>query len=196
VGFYIRIVNNSYSRYFLLARAILDTPIEKIYNTIYEEGWEVIFPSNYPRWFLRAITYCSDLLSTELGDMCKDYNGADFLLRYDISTLWRGSTDVMIGRDNSPPSPTDYNLQNPIGSLGSQLQSVEIDTTLQECRIVRTGTYTPTTSETLGEVALYTTVRDVSGVDRKIMIARGIWDPPVTLTGGVTYTIGIVLKMG
>jgi hypothetical protein len=80
--------------------------------------------------------------------------------------------------------------------LGNQTHAVEIDTTLQECRIVRYGTYTPSTNVTLGEVALFINIYDTSGTARKIMVARGVWDTPVTLVAGTTYTIGIALKLG
>jgi hypothetical protein len=179
---------------FLLARAILDPPVGREYNTIYEEGWEIIFPSNYTRWFLRALMYHSRAVETSLGDMIKATDGNDYVVRQ--NNPFAGSPDIMIGRSNANPTPTDYHLGNPIGSLSSQNQAVEIDTTLQECRIVRTGTYTPSVQETLGEVGLYCNVTDAGGTSRKILIARGIWSPTVILEANVTYTIGIALKLG
>jgi len=116
------------------------------------------------------------------------------IVRFEVP--FAGSPDVVIGSDNSPPSPTDYNLKAPIGSLSDQVHAVEIDTAVQECRIVRTGRITPTTNITLGEVGLFCNVNDTTGTARRIMVARGIWDPPVTLEAGVTYTIGIALRLG
>jgi hypothetical protein len=193
-GLYANFNIGSWKGYFLLARAIIDPLVEKVAMTVYKDGWRVTFPSNYTRHFLRAWYFHFDTGPDAWGRIIKDITGADFIVREYSS--FAGSPDVMIGRDNTAPSVTDYHLKNPIGSLGSQSHSVEIDTTLQECRIVRIGTYTPSVNETLGEVALYTNVYDQAGTSHKIMIARGIWDPTVTLVSGTTYTIGIVLRMG
>jgi hypothetical protein len=193
-GLYINLNGAGYKTYVLLARAIIDPIVEKVAMTPYKDGWRVTFPSNYTRHFLRAWYFHAEQGPDTWGRIIKDITGADFIVREQGS--FAGSPDVMIGRDNTAPSVTDYHLKNPIGSLGSQSHSVEIDTTLQECRIVRIGTYTPSVNETLGEVALYTNVYDQAGTSHKIMIARGIWDPPVTLVSGTTYTIGIVLRMG
>jgi hypothetical protein len=180
--------------YFLLARAIIEPVGEKVAMTVYKDGWRVTFPSNYTRHFLRAWYFHFEQGPDAWGRIIKDITGADFIVR-EISSF-AGSPDVMIGRDNTAPSVTDYHLKDPIGSLSSQSHSVEIDTTLQECRIVRTGTYTPSVNETLGEVALYTNVYDQAGTSHKIMIARGVWDTPLTLVAGTPYTIGIVLRLG
>jgi hypothetical protein len=179
---------------FLLARAIIDPPINKSGDTLYEEGWRITYPANYTRWFIRAYYQSFSETSSEVGIPVYDTGGVLRHIRFNAP--FAGSTDIMIGRDNTSPSPTHYALQNPIGSLSSQSHSVEIDTTLQECRIVRIGTYTPSVNETLGEVGLFCNVYDTTGTARKIMIARGIWDPTVTLVAGTTYTIGIVLRLG
>ena len=199
-GLYMRFASNNYYLAYvyhyhaLLARAIIDPVVEKIANVEYEEGWEIVFPANYTKWFVDAVQLSEMTGEGALGPLVMDATGAYRIARY--ANMWAGSPDVMIGSDNSPPSPTDYHLKAPIASLSSQTHAVEIDTTLQECRIVRTGTYTPAATTVLGEVALYTNIYDDTGTARKIMIARGIWDPPVTLEAGVTYTIGIALRLG
>jgi hypothetical protein len=179
---------------YLVARAIIDPAITKYANTLYEEGWQIDFPSNYTRWFLRTLFESTYRFGGSFGALVIDINGSIYAIRQ--ASPWAGSPDLMIGSDNTPPSPTDYALKSPIGSLSSQAQAVEIDTTLQECRVVRTGTYTPTTNVTLGEVALFVNVYDAGGTARKIMVARGVWDTPVTLVAGTTYTIGIALRLG
>jgi hypothetical protein len=179
---------------YLVARAIIDPAITKYANTLYEEGWQIDFPANYTRWFTSIYFWMEWFNSTEVGLPFLDVTGTQYVSKQ--VSPWAGSPDIMIGSDNTPPSPTDYNLKAPIGSLSSQSQTIEIDTTLQECRIVRTGTYTPSTNVTLGEVALFTNIYDTSGTARKVMVARGVWDTPVTLIGGTTYTIGIALKLG
>jgi hypothetical protein len=194
IGLYFRYPRDSGRYWFMIARVIVDPPINKEYNTVYTEGWRITFPSNYTRWLLRALLKSTGDQTANFGYPITATDGLTYLVR-DVQPF-AGSTDVRIGRDNTAPSPTHYNLLNPIGSLGSQSHSVEIDTTLQECRIVRIGTYTPSVNETLGEVGLFCNVYDVGGTARTIMIARGIWDPPVTLVSGTTYTIGIVLRMG
>jgi hypothetical protein len=181
--------------YHLLARVILDPPINKEANTMFTEGWRITFPSNYTRWFLRCFYLGHAYHSSDHGRIVKAIDGTDYIIR-ELASIYAGSTDVMIGRDNTAPTPLDYALKNPIGSLSSQSQGVEIDTTLQECRIVRTGTYTPSVNETLGEVGLFANFTDVSGTARKVMIARGVWDTPLTLISGTPYTIGIVLRLG
>jgi hypothetical protein len=179
----------------LLARVILDPPINKEANTMFTEGWRITFPSNYTRWFLRCFYLGSPNQSGDHGRFVRAIDGSNYIIR-ELASIYAGSTDVMIGRDNTSPTPLDYALKDPIGSLSSQSQSVEIDTTLQECRIVRIGTYTPSVNETLGEVGLFANFTDVSGTARKVMIARGVWDTPLTLVAGTPYTIGIVLRLG
>jgi hypothetical protein len=181
--------------YHLLARVILDPPINKEANTLFTEGWRITFPSNYTRWFLRCFYLGHVYQSSDHGRIVRAIDGSYYIIR-EQAPIYAGSTDVMIGRNNTSPTPSDYALIDPIGSLSSQSQSVEIDTTLQECRIVRTGTYTPSVNETLGEVGLFANFTDVSGTNRKVLIARGVWDTPLTLIAGTPYTIGIVLRLG
>jgi hypothetical protein len=192
VGLYFADAFTAYT--YLVARAIIDPAITKYANTLYEEGWQIDFPSNYTMWFLRLYFEPLQYMGGAFGSLVRAIDGALYAIRQ--GAIWAGSPDVMIGSDNTPPSPTDYALKSPIASLSSQSQSVEIDTTLQECRVVRTGTYTPSTVVTLGEVALFVNVYDVGGVARKIMVARGVWDTPVTLIANTTYTIGIALRLG
>jgi hypothetical protein len=198
VGLYIFFggtTDTAYSNYtFLIARAIIDPTVTKYANTLYEEGWQIDFPSNYTRWFLRAQFEIPHRQGGDIGSLLYDTDGNPVPLRQ--KSPWAGSPDLMIGSDNTPPSPTDRALKAPIGSLSSQAYSVEVDTTLQQCRVVGTGTYTPSTNMTLGEVAIFTRVYDASGTARKIMIARGVWDTPITLVAGTTYTIGIALALG
>lgn len=191
-GLYLLTYNPAAYNNFLLARAIIDPAVEKSAMTPYKEGWRVTFPANYTRWFLRAYYFCATQGSSEYGRIVKSSAGSDFLVRE--HRPFAGTPDVRIGRDNTAPSPTDYALRDQIGALSSQSHSVEIDTNLQECRIVRIGTYTPSVNETLGEIGLFTRVNNVGDVATEIMVARGIWDPPVTLLANTTYTIGIVLR--
>jgi hypothetical protein len=181
--------------WFLLARVVLDPPVNKDANTMFTEGWRITFPSNYTRWFLRCFYLGGGNLSPDHGRIVRAIDGSYYIIK-EQAPMYAGSTDVMIGRNNTAPTPLDYALIDPIGSLSSQSQSVEIDTTLQECRIVRTGTYTPSVNETLGEVGLFANFTDVSGTNRKVLIARGVWDTPLTLIAGTPYTIGIVLRLG
>jgi hypothetical protein len=178
---------------YLVARVIIDPAITKYANTLYEEGWQIDFPANYTQWLIKILFWLVWQNTGEVGLPFLDITGAQYISRQ--GSPFAGSPDVAIGSDNTPPSPTDYNLKAPIASLGNQTQVVEIDTSLQECRIVRYGTYTPSTNVTLGEVALFTYIYDTSGTARKVMVARGVWDTPVTLVAGTTYTIGIALKM-
>jgi len=104
----------------------------------------------------------------------------------------------MIGSDNTAPNPTDYNLKAPIASLASQTQSVEVDTTLQEVRVVRTGTYTPSSNVTLGEIGLFANLSGYVGgtlTSKKTMLVRVALGTPVTLYANTTYTLGIVIKL-
>jgi len=178
---------------YLLARAILDPVIEKEANTLYEEGWVIEFPANYTRVLPSILAYCAHH-SHPAPIKFYDINGG--IARIRSANPSTGVCDVMIGSSNQSPSPDGYSLKSPIGSLSSQSQAVEIDTTLQECRIVRQGTYTPTTNVYLGEIGLFMNVYDDTGASVKVMIARGIWETPVLLQANITYTIGIVLKLG
>ncbi|MEM3414938.1 MAG: hypothetical protein QW575_05150 [Thermoproteota archaeon] len=194
VGFYYW-VN---SEFFLLARTILSSPINRLNYTVYEDGYEIDFPFNYNRnfieWIYEHLTGLWYQDGNLYGSMLKDIYGNNFICQR--NNPYYGSPDVMIGSDNTTPSLDDYNLLSPISSLLSQSYGVEIDTYIQECRVVRQGTYTPSTSIELGEIGLFWNVYDVTGVSHKTMFARGVWSPKVTLTAGTSYTIGIVLKFG
>jgi hypothetical protein len=179
---------------YLLARAIINPAVTKYAHMLYREGWQIDFPANYTQWFVKVFSCIPWYNSNVLGTLFITTGGLTYPLR--SGNPWGGSPDVMIGSDNTPPLPTDYNLYSPIASLSSQAQTVEIDTTLQECRVVRYGTYTPTSNVDLGEVGLFTNLYDVYGNARKVMVARGVWSPKVTLVANTTYTIGIALRLG
>jgi hypothetical protein len=181
----------------LLARTVVSGGISKSPFTIYLDGYRLTFPATFTKWFVRA------LFSAMMGFYCvrwmslpvKDTTGVWFSTR--SADTFAGSPDVMIGSDNSSASPDQYSLLSPIASLSSQSQSVEVDTSLQEVRVVRTGTYTPLASVTLGEVGLFANLNvysDTSVVSKKVMVARVPLGTPVTLSPGTTYTIGIVLR--
>ncbi|MEM3454680.1 MAG: hypothetical protein QXS21_05905 [Thermoproteota archaeon] len=192
VGLYL---TSAYMPCFLIARSIPSSPFTRNYNTWYRDGWKITFPSNYTKYYLTvALTKNTWNLGEQWGSLVKDVNGNYYVIRQ--HSPFSGSPDVMIGSDNTPPNFEDYALKSPIGSLSSQSQSVEVDTVNQEVRVVRTGTYTPSSSVYLGEVGLFTNLYDTSGTARKVMIVRGVWDTPILLSSGTTYTIGIVLVLG
>ncbi|MEM2262369.1 MAG: hypothetical protein QXK24_07950 [Ignisphaera sp.] len=195
-GLYLSLVaghDTAHYNHFLLARAIIDPSVTKEYDTLYEEGWIIEFPANYTRILPNVLAYCAYHSHPPKFNF---YDTSGAAVRIRSAQPFAGSPDVMIGSDNTAPSPDDYNLKSPIGSLSSQAHSVEIDTTLQECRIVRQGTYTPTTNVYLGEIGLFANVYNDADTSIKMMIARGIWETPVLLQANITYTIGIVLKLG
>lgn len=178
----------------LIARS-LPTPFERQYNTVYRDGWKITFPSNYTKYYMPiALTKNTNSIGTQWGYLVKDINGNTYVIRNSVP--FAGSPDVMIGSNNTTPDFGDYALKSPIGSLNSQSQSVEVDTVNQEVRIVRTGTYTPSSNVYLGEVGLFTNLYDTSGTARKVMVVRGVWDTPILLSSGTTYTIGVVLVLG
>ncbi|MEM1695563.1 MAG: hypothetical protein QW794_00150 [Thermosphaera sp.] len=180
----------------LLARSVFSPSITRTAYTEYYDGYVLRFPANFTRWFVRA------LLTAVSGHryyiirstVVTAANGLPLVLR--TGEVFAGSPDVRIGSDNTSPSPTHVNLLSPIASLSSQTQTVEIDTTLQEVRVVRTGTYTPSTNVTLGEIGLFATLngyRAGSTTSASTMLCRVALDTPVTLNAGTTYTLGIAL---
>jgi hypothetical protein len=181
----------------LLARTVISEGISKSPFTIYLDGYRLTFPATFTKWFVRALFSCM------MGLRCvrwmslpvRDSTGVWFSTQ--SADTFAGSPDVMIGSDNSSASPDQYSLVSPIASLSSQSQAVEVDTANQEVRVVRQGTYTPSANVTLGEVGLFTNLNvyaDTSLVSKKVMVARVPLDTPITLSAGVTYTIGIVLR--
>ena len=182
----------------LLARTVFPSALPRSAFTIYFEGYAVKFPSNFTRWFVRALAFCASGLRKRnaRGVPCIAQDGSPFSLQ--VPQAFAGAPDVMIGSNNAPPSPTDYNLKAPIASLANQAQTVEIDTALQEARIVRYGTYTPSTNVTLGEIGLFANLNGfVAGslAGRKTLLVRVALDTPVTLVPGTTYTLGIVIRL-
>ena len=182
----------------LLARTIFPSALLRVAFTQYFDGYVLEFQSQFTRWFVRALSlFISGLeLRQTRGRVAKDTSGNLFVIR--SPRAFAGSPDVMIGSDNTPQSPDDYKLKSPITSLDSQNQTVEVDTVNQEVRIIRTGSITPSSNITLGEIGLFCNLagfRDGSSVTPKVMIARVALTSPITLYAGTTYTLGIVLKL-
>jgi len=192
------LVNSNFNYVCLLARATFTSALSRVAFTQYFDGYVLEFPSQFTRWFVRSLCSCvsgNDVRNTRCR-IAKDIRGNLFVIR--SPRAFAGSPDVMIGSDNTPPSPDDYNLKSPITSLGSQSQVVEVDTTNQEVRIVRAGSITPTSDITLGEIGLFCNLAGFSGgssVTPKTMIARVALPSPITLYANITYSLGIVLKL-
>jgi len=182
----------------LLARTIFPPALIREAYVDYFEGYAISLPATFTKWFARA------LFSASRGHARRPARGmtstAQDGSKYSIQTphAFAGTPDVMIGSDNTPPSPSDYDLKSPIASLANQAQVVEIDTALQEARIVRYGTYTPTTDVTLGEIGLFANIYGFVGgtlAGRKTLLARFALSETITLVAGTTYNIGIVIKL-
>jgi hypothetical protein len=123
-------------------------------------------------------------------------DGQAFAIR--SADTFTGTLDLMIGSDNTPTTPTDYDLKAPIGSLTDQTQAVDVDTTANEVRIVRQGRFVPSVDTTLGEIGLFADLHGfVDGAvgAQKTLLVRVTVDPPITLTTGTSYTIGLVIKL-
>lgn len=176
---------------FLLARAILDPPVEKVYGEWYEEGWMITFPANYTPVLPALLAWVEYAGGSGLMGRY-DSNGTPAAIRN--YRPFTGSPAVMIGSDNSPPSPDDFRLRSPIASLTNVSVGLEIDTTLQEIRVIAQGAYTPTSNVYLGEVGLFYNLYDPGNTARYFMVARAVWDAPILLQANQTYTIGIVLR--
>lgn len=193
----LKLLNNNYYHYVtLLARSILSPAVSRKAYTDYFDGYVLNFPANFTRTFVKALLAAVSGYRglTYRGSTITAVDGSSAVVR--TGDTFAGSPDVMIGTNNSDPSPAHYSLLSPIASLGSQTQVVEVDTTLNQVRVVRIGSYTPSTDTILGEVGLFCNVNAfVSGnlVTRKIMVCRVAISPPVTLKAGTSYTLGIAL---
>jgi hypothetical protein len=182
----------------LLARTVFPSYLTRSAYTEYFDGYAISFPANYTVWFIRALQMAlsgSDRRQTR-GRPATAIDGSSFSIQ--APRAFAGTPDVMIGSDNTSPSPTDHNLKSPIASLSSQSQTVEVDTTLQEVRVVRSGTYTPSTNVTLGEIGLFCNLNAYvagSATTKKTMLVRVALSTPVTLSANTTYTLGIVIRL-
>jgi len=183
---------------FLLARTVFAAALARSGYTEYFDGYALSLSASYTRWFARALAATlsgQDRTQARFRPFTAT-DGLAYVLQAPRS--FAGSPDVMIGSDNTPPSPTDTNLKAPIASLASQAQSVEVDTTLQQVRVVRTGTYTPTANVTLGEIGLFANLNGYRAgalAGRKTLLVRVALETPVTLYANTTYTLGIVLVL-
>ena len=193
--FYYRLEGNYM---FLLARTVFTAALQRSGYTEYFDGYALSFPASCTRWFVRAL---AATLSGQDRTQARfrPFTAADGLAYVlQAPRAFAGSPDVMIGSDNTSPTPTDTNLKAPIASLASQTQSVEVDTTLQQVRVVRTGTYTPTANVTLGEIGLFANLNGYRAgalAGRKTLLVRVALETPVTLYANTTYTLGIVLVL-
>lgn len=181
----------------LLSRTVFPSAVSRSAYTPYFDGYQLTFPAEFTRWFVRAL-FCSMVGHRRRPTSClnaKMPDGSDYAIQ--SPNVFAGSPDVVIGTDNTPASPTFANLRSPIVSLNSQTQTVEVDTALNEVRIVRTGIYTPATTTQLGEIGLFANINGFVGatvVARRTLLVRVALSDPVTLNAGTTYTLGIVLK--
>jgi len=190
------IIDAYYGYVTLLARSLLSPSITRTAYTEYYDGYVLRFPASFTRWFVRA------LLAATAGNryfVCRSTvvtaaDGSPLVLQ--SNDTFAGSLDMRIGSDNTPPSPTHANLLSPIASLSNQSQTVEVDTVLQEVRIVRIGNYTPPTDTTLGEIGWFASLKGYragSTTSALTMVCRVALDTPVTLKAGTTYALGIAL---
>jgi hypothetical protein len=186
---------------YLFARSVLATPISLASGEERFDGYFFIMSAEFTRWFARAI---ASALSTSIYGTLpqRRVNFADGT--YGVLTTstnpFTGTLDLRIGSDATAPSPTDTNLKAPITSLISQAQSVEVDTGNQETRIVRTGTYTPTASQTLNEIGLFANLNAfvdswASITQKTALLLRAVYPSAITLSSGVTYTMGIAIVL-
>jgi hypothetical protein len=182
----------------LLARTLFPGYLPRSAYEEYFDGYVLSFPASFTVWFVRALQ--SALSGTDRrqarGRLARMTTGERFVIQ--APRAFAGSPDVAIGSDNTPPSPTDYNLRSPIASLGSQTQTVEVDTSLQEVRIVRSGVYTPSTTVTLGEIGLFCNLNGYVGgtlAGRRTLLVRVALSEPVTLAAGTTYSFAIVIRL-
>jgi len=181
----------------LLSRAVLPSAVSRSPYTIYFDGYQLTFPAEFTRWFVRAL-YCAMVGHRKRVTTClsaKMVNGTDYSIQSGVT--FAGSPDVVIGSDNTPQSPTDTSLRSPIASLSGQSQTVEVDTALNEVRVVRIGTYTPATDVRLGELGLFANINGYTGATvtgRRTLLVRVALPTPITLSARTTYTLGIVLR--
>jgi hypothetical protein len=181
----------------LLSRTVFPSAVSRSAYTPYFDGYQLTFPAEFTRWFVRAL-FCSMVGHRKRPSNClnsKMPDGSDYAIQ--SANVFAGSPDVVIGTDNTPASPTFVNLRSTIASLGNQAQTVEVDTILNEVRIIRYGTYTPSTTTQLGEIGLFANINGFVGATvaaRRTLLVRVALSTPVTLNAGTTYTIGIVLK--
>jgi hypothetical protein len=181
----------------LLARTTFPSAVSRSAYMSYFDGYQLTFPAEFTRWFVRAL-FCAMVGHRRRPTQClnaKMPDGSDYVIQ--SANVFAGSPDVVIGADNTPASPTSANLVSPMVSLGSQSQIVEVDTTLSEVRIVRTGIYTPSTTTQLGEIGLFANINGFVGATvaaRRTLLVRVALPTPITLNAGTTYTLGIVLK--
>jgi len=198
VGLYLRVSLGTSGFLFLLARTIIAPSKERYPTTVYEDGYQIEFPSNVTRNFLEllyaSLTTQKNLATSKLGYLIRALDGNYYTAR--AGGTRADTPNLRIGDNNTPPTPTDYNLKGTVyGSLTNQSSELQIDTAKQETRIVRTGTFTPSTDIVLGEIGWSLNVYDYTGTKRETLMVRGVYDPPITLQANTTYTMGLVLKL-
>jgi len=186
---------------YLLARSLLSTPVSLKGGEERFDGYFIVMSAEFTRWFARAIA--SAFSCSAYGNLPqRKVLNADgtYGVFSTCSNPFTGTLDLRIGSDPAAPTPTDTDLKSTIGSLNSQNQTVEVDTGNQETRIVRTGTITPTSNLTLNEIGLFATVNEFSGswtstTTKSVLLLRAVYPNPITLSSGVTYTMGVAIVL-
>jgi len=182
----------------LLARTIIAPSVERYPGVVYEDGYQIEFPANVTRNFVELLytilTTPRDSGTSRLGYLIRALDGNYYTAR--AGGTRADTPNLKIGDNNTPPTPTDYNLKGTVhGSLTNQSSELQIDTAKQEIRIVRTGTFTPSSDVVLGEIGWFLNVYDYTGTKRECLMIRGVYDPPIQLNANTTYTMGLVLKL-
>jgi len=198
VGLYHQVTYGDGGYNLLLARTIIAPSVERYPATIYEDGYQIEFPANVTRNFLELLYITligtPSLSGTYLGYLIRASDGNYYTARRKGQLI--DTPNLKIGDNNTPPTPTNYNLKGTVyGSLSNQAQDFQVDTAKQEMRIVRTGTFTPSSDVVLGEIGWFLNVYDYTGTKRECLMIRGVYDPPITLQANTTYTMGLVLKL-
>ena len=186
---------------YLLARSLLSTPISLNGGEERFDGYFIVMSAEFTRWFARAIASAFSCSAYGNLPQRKALNAdGTYGVFSTCSNPFTGTLDLRIGSDPAAPTPTDTDLKSTIGSLNSQNQTVEVDAGNQETRIVRTGTITPTSNLTLNEIGLFATVNEFSGswtstTTKSVLLLRAVYPNPITLSSGVTYTMGVAIVL-
>jgi len=188
----------SYNAYLMTYKALTEG-LDRTYGEEYRDGYEIRFPAEYTKWFIRALAFSMFSYNRRYfyGWGVRDINGNWILLKTD-KTFGKISK-MVLGSGTKTPSPDDYYLESPIAEITDlSLQIIE-DTQNNVCRLKINGTITPDTSIELSEIGITATVSailPVSGSTNEILIIRKVLDSPMTLSPNITYTITIELLLG
>jgi hypothetical protein len=194
-------LNNAPAEAILVSHLLFSNGLTIPNNIWIQHGYQLFFPVPFTIWIVRSIfsnafkiwegNYTSGgIPNGNAFTLITDINNNTFLPQYNGQI---NSWSLAIGTGTTPATPQDYALGSPLASLLSQTMNINIDKTNNAGYLTFSGTYSPSSNVTVGEIGLYGIIKDQSGNSHTVLLIHYVFSTPVSLTAGTQYTFSITI---